>query len=81
MPPIGGKVGNDGPSAENGDWRGHGDGWEIEVVEVKYKDKLSPHQEVWLRLLRDVGVSAYVTRVASTSTARARVTRRGKLLS
>ncbi|CAM9857544.1 unnamed protein product [Ectocarpus sp. 12 AP-2014] len=51
-------------------WQGHGQGWEVEVVEVKSKgDTISKEQKAWLAELEDIGVPAMVSRVVAENEA------------
>ncbi|CAM9123142.1 unnamed protein product [Ectocarpus sp. 12 AP-2014] len=45
-------------------WEGYGQGWEVQVVEVKSKDDVTSHaQKAWLMELENARVPAMVTRV------------------
>ncbi|CAM9883284.1 unnamed protein product [Ectocarpus sp. 13 AM-2016] len=45
-------------------WEGYGQGWEVQVVEVKSKDDITSHaQKAWLMELENARVPAMVTRV------------------
>ncbi|CAB1111846.1 unnamed protein product [Ectocarpus sp. CCAP 1310/34] len=51
-------------------WQGHGQVWEVEVVEVKSKgDTIRKEQKAWLAELEDIGVPAMVSRVVAENEA------------